>query len=222
MPVEGPVRDGREAGFHLIETLRREPKAGLVRLDLHLARLASSARSLGFVFDRALLDAAFAGLPPAETAQRVRLLLYPDGTASAETFPFAPVASGAVWRLRLAGQRLISTDTLLRHKTSRRTVYETARREYTAAEADEVLLANEKDEACEGTITTLFADLGGDVLVTPALECGLLAGVLRAQMLAEGKAREAVFKIGDLGRARRLFVGNSLRGLIPATLTTDR
>lgn len=222
MPVEGSVRDGRETSFHLIETMRREPEAGLVRLDLHLARLEHSAHSLGFVFDHDLLDAAITALPLAATAQRVRLLLHRDGTAAAEAFPFTAMEDGAVWRLRLARQKLASTDTLLRHKTSRRTAYEIARSEYTVADADEVLLGNEKGEACEGTIATLFADFGGDVLVTPALECGLLAGVLRTQMLAEGKAREAVVQLEELGQARRLFVGNSLRGLIPASLKRDR
>ena len=55
------------------------------------------------------------------------------------------------------------------------------------------------------------------MLLTPPLACGLLPGVLRARLLREGRAREAVLRPADLA-ARRLFVGNSLRGLIPARL----
>ena len=65
-----------------------------------------------------------------------------------------------------------------------------------------------------GTITTVFFDAGAG-LRTPPLACGLLPGVLREEMLDTGQAREAVLRGEDLGRVR-LWVGNSLRGLIPA------
>ena len=77
----------------------------------------------------------------------------------------------------MAQTRLRSGDPLLRHKTTRRAVYDRARGEFAPAEADEVLLLNERDEVCEGTITSLFVDAGdGGPLLTPALACGLLAG----------------------------------------------
>ena len=47
---------------------------------------------------------------------------------------------------------------------------------------------------------------------------GLLPGVLRAELLAEGRAREAVIGRSDLIDAGSLLIGNSLRGLIPARL----
>ncbi|TIM98150.1 MAG: hypothetical protein E5Y38_20380, partial [Mesorhizobium sp.] len=102
--------------------------------------------------------------------------------------------------------------------TSRRETYQQARAEYLATRADEVLLANERGELCEGTITNLFADFGGGVLVTPRLDCGLLPGVLRGELLDEGRAAEAIYTFDDLKSAQAIFVGNSLRGLIPAQL----
>ena len=62
MSPEGPVRDGNGTSFELIETLRWEPARGFVRLERHMARLAASARELGFELspagtDRALRDA---------------------------------------------------------------------------------------------------------------------------------------------------------------------
>ena len=77
----------------------------------------------------------------------------------------------------------IRADKLLRHKTTRRAVYEAARAEYPAAEADEVLLLNERGEACEGTITSVFLDDGSGILKTPPISCGLLAGVLRTELI---------------------------------------
>ena len=52
----------------------------------------------------------------------------------------------------------------------------------------------------------------------PALSCGLLPGVLRSELIALGKAREATLGPHDLRAAEELFVGNSLRGLIRARL----
>jgi 4-amino-4-deoxychorismate lyase len=217
MPVEGPIRDGNGAGFELIETMRWEPKSGFLRGDRHLARLRASAKALGFDEDPqdavAKAEDMVAG---SDVPLRVRLALSRDGTMTVKSEIYEPLPNGAVWRLKLARTRLRSTDPLLRHKTSRRDTYARARSEYGSDQADEVMLANERNEVCEGAITSLFADFGGKALLTPALACGLLAGVLRAELIDNGAAKEAVFSYDDLRSARAVFVGNSLRGLIPA------
>ncbi|MGN6767086.1 MAG: aminotransferase class IV family protein [Rhizobiaceae bacterium] len=222
MPVEGPIRHGNGAGFELIETMRWEPQGGFLRGERHLARLRASAKALGFDWDPqdaiAKAEEIVAG---SEVPLRVRLALSRDGTIAAKSEIYVPLPNGAVWWLKLARTRLQSADPLLRHKTSRRDAYTQARSEYGRDQADEVLLANERDELCEGTITSLFADFGEKALLTPALSCGLLAGVLRAEMIDNGAAKEAVFSYDDLRSARAVFVGNSLRGLIPAKPAWD-
>jgi 4-amino-4-deoxychorismate lyase len=199
--------------------MRWEPETGFVRFERHLARLYASTAELGFACDPERVGAALTHAVGRSAAPlRTRLVLSRDGKAAASAQPYEPVPAGKVWTLRLARTRLDSADPLLRHKTSRRRLYAHARSEYPAAQADEVLLANERGDVCEGTITTLFADFGGPALVTPRLDCGLLAGVLRAEMLETGRAAEAVLCHDDLKAAKAIFVGNSLRGLIPATL----
>jgi 4-amino-4-deoxychorismate lyase len=122
-------------------------------------------------------------------ALRIRLTLAADGTARATSHAFALQPKDTTWTLRIAQTRLDSRDPLLRHKTSRRSVYEAARAEFTHRQADEVILLNERREVCEGTITNLFVERG-DGLVTPPLNCGLLAGILRAEMIeSERRAR---------------------------------
>lgn len=218
MPAEGPLRDRGKARFHLIETLRFEPGEGLLRKDLHFARLARSAQALGFAFSLDELEAALlAELRDADAPKRVRVGLEADGRFSIEARPFVPLADGTVWKLRIAATRLSSSDELLRHKTSLRSAYEAARAEFAAGEADEVLLLNEKGDVCEGTITNVFVELDDGMLATPSLACGLLQGVMRDALLQEGKAVEQVLRPHAL-RHRRLFVGNSLRGLIEARL----
>ncbi len=220
MPAEGALRDREAPGFELIETLRWEPQAGFIRLERHLARLHASARTLGFACDKVAVRAALSrAVGDAEAPKRVRLTIARDGKTRATAQGFILQPAETVWRLKLAETRLDSGDALLRHKTTRREAYERARGEFAPAEADEVILCNERGEVCDGTITSLFVDAGdGRPLTTPALSCGLLAGVLRGDMLETGRAVETVLTVGELRRAKALFVGNSLRGLLRARL----
>lgn len=203
--------------FSLIETLRYEPQTGFLRLRLHLARLQRSARRLGFPAPKdalAKLDAAVAG---ATTPLRVRLTFDRAGRTDVTATAFTPLAPDTLWRVRIAKTRIDSTDTLLRVKTTRRSVYEAARAEYSPTEADEVLLLNEKGEVCEGTITSIFLADGSGPMRTPPISCGLLAGVLRTELICQRKARVGRIRLDDLENAT-LYVGNSLRGLIRAQL----
>lgn len=217
MSAEGALRDRDAAGFELIETLRWEPGGGFLRLDRHLARLHSSAHALGFVADPERIGETLRNGVGGSAPLRARLTLAQGGDTKCVTHPFEPLAGATVWKLRIAETRLSSADMLLRHKTTRRAAYDAARAEFSREQADEVLLLNEQGEVCEGTITTIFLDMGdGGSLRTPDLSCGLLEGVLRAEMIETGKAAEAVLTVEDLLAAKAVFVGNSLRGMIRA------
>lgn len=196
----------------LIETLGWNGEA-FVRLDQHLNRLQTSAKTLGFAYDPqkiALVLATVTG----QTPQRIRLTLGQKGDLELTCTPLS--AAPTRWVLTLAPERLVSANPLLAHKTTERALYDQTRAAL-AKGIDEAIFANERSEICEGTITSLFFDLGGG-LATPPLRCGCLPGVLRAEMLSTGQCREAILHLSDLRRAR-LWVGNSLRGLIPAVLT---
>jgi 4-amino-4-deoxychorismate lyase len=206
--------------FSLIETMRWQPGTGIVRLRLHLARLKRSAGRLGFPGADRAQEKLAEELPnelPMLGPLRVRLTLAGSGEIAVTTAPFTPLPENTVWRVAIASTRLDSANKLLRHKTSRREIYETARAEYPATEADEVLLLNEKAEPCEGTITSIFLDDGSRILKTPPISCGLLAGVLRTELICTRRARVQHLTLEDL-RMGTLYVGNSLRGLIHAEL----
>lgn len=195
----------------LIETFGWDG-AGFKRLPAHLARARASALALGFRWDADGVAAALAEVK-GPLPLRVRLTVGRAGDAQVTTAPLSP--GPARWMAGLSAERLASDAPLLRHKTTERAIYDRARA--TLPEGlDEVIFLNERDELCEGTITNVFVERDG-VLLTPPLSCGLLPGVLRAELLASGRAREAVLRRDDLA-GRRVFLGNALRGLIPAVV----
>lgn len=203
--------------FSLIETLRFEPGIGFTRLRLHLARLERSARRIAFPAPSAAREKLEEAVTGATTPLRVRLTLDAAGRIDVTSATFTPLAPDTIWKIRIAAQRLDSADKLLRIKTTRREVYEAARAEYPASEADEVLMLNERDEVCEGTITSVFLDDGSGLLRTPPISCGLLAGVLRTELICQRKAHVGRISLADIAGGK-LYMGNSLRGLIPAVL----
>ena len=206
--------------FSLIETLRWQPDEGFIRLRLHLARLSRSARRIGFPEPQDATMRLEEATKGENKPCRVRLTFDHQGHIDVTTAPFAPLPPDAVWTLRIASTRLDSADRLLRIKTTRRSVYEAARAEFTPQQANEVILLNEREEVCEGTITSVFLDDGSGILRTPPISCGLLAGVLRTELICQRKARVGRITLEDLDKGR-LYVGNSLRGLIRATLQKD-
>ena len=218
MPAESPFRDRNGPGFELIETFRWEPGAGFVRLDRHIARLAESARQLGFRFSAEAVDHKLRAFAAGNAPLRVRLTLASNGEVAVTTQPFVPLSTGDFWKLAIASTRLDAANPLIRHKTTLRTVYEAARAEYSQREADEVLLLNAKGRVCEGTITNIFIEDGSGRFLTPPLSCGLLPGILRAELIEEGRAIEAEMLAGDVLAADAVYLGNSLRGLIRAEL----
>ena len=190
---------------------------GVPLLPLHLARLLRSAAALAFALSlddiRRQIEAAVA--KPAADRLRLRLVLAPDGTAELAVSPEAAVPEGTGWTVAVAELRLDPADPLIRHKTTARHHYDAARSAARQAGADEALFLNGAGEVCEGAITSVFLPRGG-ILLTPPLACGLLPGVLRESLLGAGKAREARFALSDL--AGGFYVGNAVRGLIPARL----
>ncbi|WP_299077228.1 aminotransferase class IV family protein [uncultured Ruegeria sp.] len=214
--MEGPLCAPVESDFRLIETLAHRPDQGLVRRDRHLRRMARTAAALGLPF---IVDEALEALAdvPNEVPLRCRLTMDISGKFELTTAPLAN--NPPHWRLALADTRLNASDLWLRYKTTRRSVYDTARAAM-ADDIDELLFLNEHDELCEGTITNLFVVMQDGERLTPALSCGLLPGILREELLEGHEFTESKLTLTDLQNAQTVYMGNSLRGLIPVELVT--
>jgi branched-chain amino acid aminotransferase/4-amino-4-deoxychorismate lyase len=232
---------GFTLGDGLFETVLAE--AGrLVRLDAHLDRLAAGCAVLGLPapdrteaerrMRRALADA---GLQNARAAVRLTLtagsggrgLDRPDAPAPrlvSQAHP-SPRAAGPA-RLAVAAVRRNDLSPASRLKSLAYLDNVLARREARAAGADEALMLNTKDEIAGGAAANLFWIERG-VLVTPALDCGVLAGTRRAQVLAAaGRLGVAVRQVrapaAALAGAEAVFLTNALIGLRPVSAIGDR
>jgi para-aminobenzoate synthetase / 4-amino-4-deoxychorismate lyase len=215
--LKARVLTGLAQDYGLIETFRWSPALGFVRPGRHLARMAASARVLGFVFDpdgaaRAL--AALAATWSADDDRRVRLELARDGGIQITSAPVVTLAGVLV--VGLAAARLDPGDPFLRHKTTRRDIYDRAFETAAAQGLDEVLFLNSHGLVAEASRNSVFVEMDGR-LVTPPLSAGLLPGVLRAELIESGRAGEGEISLDRLAAAP-FVLGNSLHGLRPARL----
>jgi para-aminobenzoate synthetase/4-amino-4-deoxychorismate lyase len=218
----------RPRRFQLLETLLWEAGAGYLLVERHLARICGSAAYFAFPADeeeiRRRLRRAERGWRRAEVPVRrnsqarvVRLRLDAAGGIRISSAP-APVPSERPWRVALAARPVDPRDPFLFHKTTRRALYDAARRG--RPDCEDVLLWNRRGEVTESTIANLAVELDGE-WITPALACGLLPGTMRAELLERGEIREGIVCREDLARAGEIRLLNSVRRWIPAVLAPD-
>lgn len=221
--------------FNLFETmLLRGDKIFL--LQNHLKRLINSARLLGFKlpmgFELCEMDEErlkfsdivgginggfesidkfkeiFADLRADNVDLRVNLTLNKNGEYQITQTQIPPLKSH---KIAISQNRLNSCNDLLYHKT-------TLRDERIIDDGlFDIFYLNERDELCEGSRSNIVLNIGGELL-TPKLDCGLLAGTLRERLLKFGEIKEAILGLDDLKNAKEIYAINSLRGAIKVEL----
>jgi para-aminobenzoate synthetase/4-amino-4-deoxychorismate lyase len=203
-----------EPAFALLETMAFHPGEGYRRLEGHLARLARSARHFGYPLDMRRVEEALRDVAVRGAAVRARLLLHPDGRVEVQPGALPPAATRPL-RVGISARPVDPRSVWLHHKTTRREIYDEA--VASRPDCDDVLLWNDRGELTESCVANVIVEIGGQRL-TPPLGCGLLPGVERARAIAEGRAREAVVRLGDLRPGQRLWLVSSLRGVREARL----
>jgi para-aminobenzoate synthetase / 4-amino-4-deoxychorismate lyase len=202
--------------FSLIESLRFDHH-GYLLLERHLQRLAGSATYFGFRLDvddvRERLQNFGDGV---SGVYKVRIQLASDGSITVESQPISATNGTVnVAKIAISEQRVNSADLFLYHKTTRRDLYDDQLRAH--PDCYDVVFLNERDELTEGSYTTIVIALNGELL-TPALDCGLLPGVLREELIEVGAIRETVLTLENLYAADTIWVVNSVRGWRECTL----
>jgi len=212
--VKGAFVRGAAGGHDLIETMRFDPEAGTPLLEMHLERMKASAAELGFAFDRHETRNRIQALCfELEEAAKLRLVLSRSGAVSLEAHPLpAPLPDPAP--CIALPHPTVAHDWRLHHKSSDRSFYEAALATAKSIGGVEALLVHD-GKVTEGSWTNVFVEQDS-MLVTPPLSAGLLPGILRRALIEEGKAIEGEVSLDDLQQG--FFIGNALRGLMPATL----
>ena len=203
--------------FKLFEAILWTPREGFFLVEQHISRLRDSAQYFAFQFDEAVLRGRLEGIASTLSAEphKVRLTLAKDGACDATAESLADIPRNGLQRVAFAPAPVDIGDVHLFHKTSRRSVYETARA--ALPECDDVLLWNERGEITESCTANIVADVGGD-LVTPPISCGLLPGTFRDALLREGVIVERIIRKEYLRAARRIYLVNSVRKWMDAEL----
>lgn len=196
--------------FELFETILWEAGKGYFLEDRHLCRLRESCAYFGWPFDevrvRSALQDVFGVDEGGVGARRVRVFVERGGGVRVEVSEVPPLP--ARYRAALARFPIDLEDVSLFHKTTDRSAYKAATSE--VAEVEDVILWNEREEITESRVANIVLDLDGE-LVTPPVECGLLAGCYRAELLESGVIKERVLQKEALARARAVYFVNSLR-----------
>ena len=206
--------------FSLIETMLWQGNYPL--LELHFDRLQDSAAYFGFTFDRNEIRSSLlsvAATLSAETPQRVRMLLSPDGTThlTHEPLPPAPPELQAV-RVCFAPQRTDARDRFLYHKTTNRRLYSATLKAAQRAGFADALFLNLDGQVTEGAIHTIFVEKAGRWF-TPPIECGVLPGVQRRHLIAtRPDVEERSLTLEDLKTADAVYLANAVRGARRVTI----
>ncbi len=202
--------------MQLIETMLWRPQGGIWLLESHMDRLRGTALYFQIPFNegdvRAFIDLHLAAIDKT-TKRRVRLLLDESGRLSITSEPH--IESKEQQTVAISKHRTRSDDLFLRHKTTNRSFYNAELEVAREAGHLEFLCRNERDELPEGAISNLFVEKIG-ILYTPPTSCGLLAGTLRQELIADSKHKveEKALELSDLKAAHNIYVGNSVMGLV--------
>jgi para-aminobenzoate synthetase / 4-amino-4-deoxychorismate lyase len=200
--------------FELLETLGL--RDGVIAHEAaHLQRMAQAAAHFAYPWVLPAVQAALSQLqaqhPQGEW--RVRLMLGDLGAVRCEAFALAPTAASVA--LQLAERPLLhSQSEFVRYKSTHRSHYDA----FTPSDSAvfDTVLWNTQGEVTECTRGNIALLLDGRWL-TPALHCGLLAGVGRSYFLQTGRIAEAVVHLSDLPRVQAIAFINSLRGWVDAS-----
>ena len=201
------------------------------RLAEHIARLGRSAERIGLPApDSAELERLAAlALEHAGAPDATLRLYWSPGAPGGEPVGIAMVGTIPEWieGVRARGQRLVSlllprpvSPWLLPGtKSVSYAVNMAAEAEAKRRGADDAVFVDADGIVLEGPVTNIWWRLG-DVLATPSLELGILAGETRAALLELANSvgwtvHEGVFPLTSLLGADEIFTSSSVREVVP-------
>lgn len=212
--TKAKILEAQPYTHQLLESIRLE-NGTYPLLERHLSRMSSSARYFSYPFPEEEIKSRLALLAQKYSSgvYKVRLLVSSLGEIEIQAEKLQEIIQPIV--ATLAKTPISSQNIFLYHKTTNRQLY----KEKKAAGFFDTLLWNERGELTEFTIGNLVLELDGK-LVTPHRDSGLLAGVMRSELLALGEVEERIVYKKDLKWANAVWLVNSVRGWMKVKLVT--
>ena len=210
--VKAQVLTKKYPDFSLLETILWTAHEGYFLLHYHLQRLENSALYFGFNIDVEEIDKQLQILANslADKSHKVRLIVTKEGRIHCEAIPLylRALSSSQPVKLCLADTPIDIDNPFIYHKTTNRQIYNNVLNSY--SDYDDIILWNERQEITETCIANIVVKLNGELL-TPPVDCGLLAGTFRSHLLAENKIKEAIIRKEYLSQCENIYVINSVR-----------
>ena len=213
--VKSSFLNRKPVEFQLLESILLE-NGSFFLFERHLERMKASATYFGFYFLEEKIRSELEQIAASHQSGswKVRLLVSRSGEVRTEIQSRENLSHDVV-RVAFAVTPIQASDRFLFHKTTNRSVYEDALA--LRPDCDDVILWNEAGEVTEATLANVVVPLGRQ-FYTPPRHAGLLAGTLRAELLAAGKIVERVITKNELLQAPEIFLINSVSGWRPALL----
>ncbi len=200
--------------FELIETLLWR-KGQFFLLDMHLKRLKDSANYFNYsCAENSILKflLTYASAFDKNKSYKVRLLLNKNGEIKIGS---SILKSEMSLKITFSKKKTDSSNIFLYHKTTNRKIYDGEYLKYKKIGFADVIFLNEKGEVTEGAISNIIVKTGKNYY-TPPVKSGLLNGVYRQYLLNSQifPLKEKVLYKQDIINAEKLFICNSVRGLV--------
>lgn len=191
--------------FQIIETVKIENNSILFEKE-HFERMQKTAEHFGFKFKTPEIAKTDDGM--------LRILLNRDGEIKTELKRITPAKTS-----KIAISPIIqnSKNEFLYYKTTYRPWYYDSFQRIKNGEIYDEIFFNEKGELTEGARSNIVLQLNGN-LYTPPVQCGLLNGVFRQELLKNNKCTEKILYKKDLEKAEKIFCVNSVRGMVEIRL----
>ena len=200
--------------FKLLETLLWRPGQGDFLLDEHLQRCRASAEYFAITIDLNYIEEHLLRLADSlQRTSKVRLLVGAHNNVTLQARDIHSLRGTTV----VLDSELSDTQTAYcYHKTSRRRVYDDAKRRN--SRYGDVILVNRRGFITESTLANVVIQSDG-TLYTPERSAGLLAGVFRDHLLSREQLTEAAISTDQLLNAEQVWLINSVRGWMPLRRT---
>ncbi len=210
--------------FNLIECFLYDAKIGFRYLDAHLQRLFRSAEFFNFrYFEQAICDdlVLLTKTLDARYPYKIKLVLQKHGAYNITSFKLEQ--QNLKNKVQIYDDKISTYDNILfNHKTdvaSIRGYYNRVLKQKNAYDnLFDIIFVNKDGYVTEGSKSNVFM-LKGELLLTPALDCGVLPGIMREKFLEMyPQTKEAYITTEDLMKADKIWMTNSIVGIVAVSL----